>query len=130
MENLPKSGKKFKLRSFIPKEREEQTALCKYLHSRQIPFFAIPNGEKRDVVTATNLKRQGVKAGVPDIMVPVPTTFHAGLFLELKRRDGGAISKAQREWVDLLNKNGYLALFVYGWEDASKAVEKYLAGEI
>lgn len=30
----------------------------------------VPNGGKRDATTAVALKRQGVKAGVPDIMLP------------------------------------------------------------
>ena len=35
----------------------------------------IPNGGKRDKRTAVALKRQGVKAGVPDICLPVASIF-------------------------------------------------------
>lgn len=53
--------------------------------------FAVPNGGKRDVVEAVNLKRQGVKAGVPDVVI-----VHKGkaLGLELKA-EGGRLSDAQ-----------------------------------
>ncbi len=33
-------------------------------------MYHVPNGGKRDKATAAVLKRQGVKAGVPDIMLP------------------------------------------------------------
>lgn len=33
-------------------------------------MYHVPNGGKRDAATAVALKRQGVKAGVPDIMLP------------------------------------------------------------
>lgn len=32
-------------------------------------MYHVPNGGKRDAATAVALKRQGVKAGVPDIML-------------------------------------------------------------
>ena len=34
-------------------------------------LYHIPNGGKRDAQTAISLKRQGVKAGVPDLHLPV-----------------------------------------------------------
>ena len=34
-------------------------------------MYHVPNGGKRDAATAVALKRQGVKAGVPDIMLDV-----------------------------------------------------------
>src|SRR5882757_9184256 len=66
-------------------------------------MFAIPNGGLRDVRTATNLKAEGVKAGVLDIFLPrsiktspynISTSYH-GCFIEMKRekyrthKDGG-----------------------------------------
>ena len=44
----------------------------------------IPNGGKRDKRTAVALKRQGVKAGVPDICLPVARNGYHGLYIELK----------------------------------------------
>lgn len=44
----------------------------------------VPNGGKRDKATATALKRQGVKAGVPDIVLPAVRAGYHGLYIELK----------------------------------------------
>ena len=44
----------------------------------------VPNGGKRDKATAIALKRQGVKAGVPDIHLPVAKGSYHGLYIELK----------------------------------------------
>ena len=34
-------------------------------------LFAIPNGGKRHITTATRLKASGAKSGIPDIFLPV-----------------------------------------------------------
>ena len=47
-------------------------------------LYHIPNGGKRDACTAVNLKRQGVKAGVPDLHLPVARGGYHGLYIELK----------------------------------------------
>ena len=47
-------------------------------------MYHVPNGGKRDAATATALKRQGVKAGVPDIVLPAVRAGYHGLYIELK----------------------------------------------
>lgn len=47
-------------------------------------MYHVPNGGKRDKATAAVLKRQGVKAGVPDIMLPAARAGYHGLYIELK----------------------------------------------
>lgn len=47
-------------------------------------MFHIPNGGSRNKLEAANLKRQGVKAGVPDLFLPVSRGGYHGLFIELK----------------------------------------------
>lgn len=44
----------------------------------------VPNGGKRDAATAIALKRQGVKAGVPDICLPAPRGIYHGLYKQLR----------------------------------------------
>ena len=46
-------------------------------------LFAIPNGGKRDKVTAIQLQAEGVRPGVPDGVACRPPGWH-GLFIELK----------------------------------------------
>ena len=47
-------------------------------------IFHIPNGGSRNTLEAANLKRQGVKAGVPDLCLPVARQNYHGLYIEMK----------------------------------------------
>ena len=48
-------------------------------------IYHVPNGGSRNTLEAANLKRQGVKAGVPDLCLPVPKNGFHGLISRLKR---------------------------------------------
>ncbi len=56
----------------------------------------MPNGGKRDKATAAVLKRQGVKAGVPDIMLPAARAGYHGLYIELKAGENTTTKKTKR----------------------------------
>lgn len=88
-------------------------------------LYHIPNGGKRDKVTAINLKRQGVKAGVPDICLPVARGGYFGLYIELKVGSNKP-TKLQNEWLCNLNKQGYLATVCYSWQQAAEILMAYL----
>lgn len=47
-------------------------------------IFAIPNGGSRNVIEAARLKREGVLAGVADLMVLKPNKQYYGLLIEMK----------------------------------------------
>ena len=68
----------------------------------------------------------GVKAGVPDLFMPVARGGFHGLFIEMKRSAGGRLSDAQNEWIDRLRAEGYLAEVCAGWEAARETVLEYL----
>ena len=91
-------------------------------------MYHVPNGGKRDAATAVALKRQGVKAGVPDIMLPAARAGYHGLYIELKRQRGGRTSDHQSEWLDALSAQGYKAALCYGWEQAAETIIEYLTG--
>lgn len=59
-------------------------------------MYHVPNGGKRDKATAAVLKRQGVKAGVPDIMLPAARAGYHGLYIELKAGEN-TTTKKQKE---------------------------------
>lgn len=92
-------------------------------------MFHIPNGGSRNKLEAANLKRQGVKAGVPDICLPVPCGKYHGLFIEMKAGTNKA-SEKQKQWLSDLSNQGYLAVICYGWESASKTIIDYLEKRI
>lgn len=89
-------------------------------------MFAVPNGGRRDKVTAARLKRTGVKAGVPDIFLPVPRGGHHGLFVEMKREKGGRISDAQKKYMEKLAEQGYLCAVCHGAAEATEAIMQYM----
>lgn len=88
-------------------------------------LFHIPNGGSRNRIEAANLKRQGVKAGVPDLFLPVARGNYHGLFIEMKYGKNKPTA-AQRKWSTALNEQGYLAVVCYGFEAARRAIENYL----
>jgi len=89
-------------------------------------LFAIPNGGFRHKATAAALQRQGVRAGVPDMFLPVPrATFH-GLWIELKRFREGVASEAQAGWLTYLESVGYRAVVCWGWRAAWEEICEYL----
>lgn len=88
-------------------------------------MYHIPNGGSRNPIEAVNLKKQGVKAGVPDICLPVPSGDYNGLYIELKYGKNKT-TKAQDDYINFLNHQGYAAVVCYGWEQAVKVIEKYL----
>lgn len=102
-------------------------------------LFAIPNGGGRSKAEAGRLKAQGVKAGVWDLMFPVPVHGLPGLWIEMKRpespgREKGRVSKEQIDWGRKMTRAGYATVVCWDWESARRAIEAYLeqglAGEM
>ena len=58
--------------------------------------------------------------------MPVPRGNYHGLYIELKRTKGGVISDAQKEWIEMLNGRGYLAVVAKGATEAIKVISDYL----
>lgn len=88
-------------------------------------LFHIPNGGKRDAREAARLKKMGVKAGVPDLFLPVARGKFHGLFIEMKSPEG-TVSKFQTEWITELGKQGYDTAVCYGFEQAQEKLIQYL----
>ena len=78
----------------------EQCAVFEWsaLQSKKYPelalLFAVPNGLKLPIGLAVKAKRQGVKSGVPDMILPVARMKFHGLFIEMKIK-GGKVSDTQ-----------------------------------
>ena len=113
-------------------ESREQSALIKWaeMSAAKHPclrlLFAIPNGGKRNVITAANMKREGVKPGVPDLFLAYPSKGFHGLFIEMKKRKGGKTSEAQFQWLEMLQAAGYQVAICAGWEEAKNMIEQYI----
>ena len=104
-----------------------QQNIDKYPETRLL--FAIPNGGLRDKITAAKLKATGVKAGVPDMMLPIARSYFHGLYVELKKDHKQKESEEQKKWLNNLRNEGYACYVCFGWEDAVKAIIRYLEGK-
>ncbi len=89
-------------------------------------IFAIPNGGSRHKVEAMRLKMEGVRAGVPDLFLPVAAGGKHGLFIEMKREKGGRLSPEQKDWLTFLRAQGYEAQCCAGYFEAMSTVFAYL----
>ena len=90
-------------------------------------LFHIPNGGKRDAREAARLKAMGVKAGVPDLCLPVPMNGFAGLYIEMKYGKNTPTDK-QKEWIRDLKEQGYKVTVCYSGVEATQELEGYLQG--
>ena len=117
-----------------PEEEVEQTCLFRWAayslgaHPELKLLHAIPNGGKRSKSEAARMKAAGVKAGVPDMFLPVARGGSHGLYIELKRIKGGRVSAEQLAWMEELTREGYTCAVCHGWEEARETILDYLKG--
>jgi hypothetical protein len=92
-------------------------------------LHAVPNGGLRSRATAGRLRAEGVKSGVPDLVLPVPRAWARGAYLEVKApsRDKRPTPEQQR-WLAYLDGAGYFAALVYGVDAGRAALEWYVGG--
>lgn len=112
-------------------EHNEQVALMQWWRIAhgvypESALFAIPNGGARDPVGGARLKAEGVRAGVPDLFLAIPSDDSHGLWIELKKRKGGKVSNAQSEMMGMLTDQGYAVRVCHGWIEARTAILEYL----
>lgn len=125
------------------KEWQEQALFVEWfeLQYPRLKLFAIPNGELRPFQeredkrgntvryspTAQKLEAMGLRAGVPDLVIPEPRYPYHGFYLEMKRNDGKSdTTDAQKIWLDYLEGKGYYTIVAAGFEAAKQGFEKYM----
>lgn len=108
-------------------ENEEQKQLIQWCRTRpELQFlFHIPNESVGGKGWLIRNRQLGVKSGVPDLMLPIPSNGYHGLFIEMKTRIGQT-SDSQDKWLQALNTFGYLAVVAHGWEEARCVILDYL----
>lgn len=114
-----------------PSEHEEQVSLFRWagFAAGRWPelalMHAIPNGGHRNKVTAAKLKAEGVKAGVPDVFLPVPRGQWHGLYIEMKTPTG-RVRKNQKQWLRRLHGQGYQVAVCRNWYAAKTLITDYM----
>lgn len=103
-------------------EQQARFPALRWLH-------AIPNaGARGNKVAASQLKAEGVKAGVADVFLPVTSPYWAGLYIELKRAKGvpSDVSQEQIEFAKHVTKQSYQWQVAFGYLEAVAIIEAYL----
>ena len=107
----------------LPTEHEEQREIVFWFRRKfsDVRIFAIPNGGWRSRATAAKLKAEGVSRGVPDLFVPA-----WGMWIEMKRSDGGRLSPDQKSWHLYLASISQTVLVCHGAEDAKRQIDAHI----
>lgn len=129
------------------REDEVQEMVFDYLQTIRVPVlgddpagnralddwaFMVPNGSmfagtpKQRAMYMNALKRRGFKPGISDIVIAYPAAPYHGVYLELKRLNGGRTSEEQRAWCLLMERAGYYAGICSGFDVAKAFIDKYL----
>lgn len=114
-----------------PSEHDEQVTLLELLKldERKYPelarIFAVPNMGSRHVNFAVKMRKEGLRAGVPDLVLPCARGGWFGMFIEMKRI-GGSTSVEQRDWIEWLLAENYLAVVCKGADEARAKILEYM----
>ncbi len=115
----------------VQHEAIEQTKLFNWIAFARNKYpdldllYHIPNGGSRNKIEAANLRRQGVRSGVPDLCLPVARGDYHGLYIELKYGKNKT-TENQKEWLHKLANQGYAVKVCYGCDEAIQALEYYI----
>ena len=126
-----RSGKKPRRES----EHKEQVLLFQLLKANSGEYpdlakaFAIPNGGQRHLFVAAKLKAEGVKAGSPDICLPVARCGFHGFWGEMKVGKND-LTEHQQQRFNQLSEDGYLCVVQWSAEAMLQSMIAYVKGEI
>jgi len=114
---------------------QEHWEQCYIFHhvAMNLPFayemmFAVPNAGKRAMVERGMLTSQGLRKGVPDIYMDIPTKIYHGLRIELKKTGAtnSALSEEQIHWITKYTQLGFSAHAAFGYKQAIDLIYSYL----
>jgi hypothetical protein len=111
------------------KEEERLQKDCILWFDYQYPtlqklLFAVPNGGSRNILEAVNLKKQGVRAGVSDLVLLYPCTDYHFLCIEFKAKKGTQ-SNEQKEFQKSVESVGGLYVLIRSFDDFKNNITKY-----
>lgn len=125
------------IRSVLPTEHQIQSGLIDW--ARITPYlqygcskvsdvlWAIPNGGLRNIVTATKLKREGTRKGIPDLFTPIKNySLNSPCAWFEAKKPGGRLSNDQKEIIKLLNLLGHHVYVFYSVDEGIRSVKDYL----
>lgn len=94
-------------------------------------LFSVPNGGSRILREAITLKKEGVVAGVSDLILLFPCGEYHGLCIEMKTDEKSSRqSPSQKEWQKLVESAGYKYIICRNFDEFEKEVKIYLESYI
>lgn len=115
----------------LTKESVHQFRVCKWLDQHDIVYFAVPNGYKKSKFQQAQAKREGLKSGVPDIIILTKTKDGYPVALEMKKYKGknhklpcNCLEEHQVEWKEKFIRAGWMHILAHGSEDAIATLEE------
>ena len=120
--------------ALIPSESAEQKAViswwrdaCYAFRLPEVILMACPAQAARSPRGGARMKAEGYRAGTPDLFLSTARRGAHGLFIEMKRQDGGTLSDSQREMSVALQSQAYSCGVAYGADAAKRLIREYLA---
>ena len=115
-----------------PSESQLQQEVIKWWASAHTDYaihehllMAIPLQAIRSPRNGARMKREGARAGTPDLFLAVPRARFSGLWIEMKK-PGGVVSDVQTNMIADLNGQNYVTAVCWSSEDAIKEIQIYL----
>ena len=112
-------------------EAQAQAALITWMgyetrkHPELAYLYSIPNDIRTTPRRAARAKAMGMKAGVPDLCLPVPRGIWHGLYIEMKHGTNKA-TPAQEDFLRFLGRVGYATCVCYSAQIARDKILTYL----
>jgi len=127
-------------------EHDEQCIFIKWCDLNKIPVYSNPNGiympvpkflpaNYQSILRSTvskilsKMKKEGAfRKGLPDITIPVASNGYGALYIEMKIK-GNYATKEQKQYMEMLEKNGNKCVVCYGSFEAIQVTKEYLQGK-
>lgn len=99
-------------------EHNLQVQIIQYLKYKNIFCFAVPNGGSRNKLEGANLKKEGVLAGVSDLIIIKKNRI---IFIELKYGKNKQ-QESQKLFETIIKANGFEYYVIYNLEELIKVI--------
>ncbi|MCQ2349106.1 MAG: VRR-NUC domain-containing protein [Paludibacteraceae bacterium] len=110
------------------KDEHTLQSVCVFWFKVNYPKYtihSIPNGGKRDIVTAVKLRNEGALSGVPDLFIAAMKGGHGGFYIEMKNGKKGRVEPNQRTLMQKLSEEGYRCEVCRSYEEFKRMVNDY-----
>ncbi len=92
-------------------------------------IYAVPNARKASISALLWYRAEGLRKGVLDVCIPIPTDLRPGARIEFKR-PGGKLTPEQRMWADGFSKLGWAVAVHTDALEAFEWTKRYMRFEI